>query len=581
MKIEPASLIRWRQIVLCVFLVVSLFFPFNLQASNTPHVTASVGKPNRGRLINGIPFPRGLGGYKLRSFSRSYTTPEVIGGVLAAIFTVKEKYPDTCDLKLGDFSLPRGGRFWPHKSHQNGRDVDIGMYAKHNRELPGLVRMTPRTLDAAKTWTLIESLLRSQNIKYIFLDIRLQRALCRYALKHGVDREFLKKSFQWASGCRYKSIVRHDGAHSTHLHVRFKTPWSEIAGRNWGNLSKEDLFIIAACQEGYLPHQYVYTAKRNLSIAEASKYLGIKENLIREWNHFRGNATIEAGTAIKVYKVGYKPLGNIMLARFLRPEIFPSPEHRIAWPNIYSRVDANSPLGLKLTKDVVSIPASSPFALSTLKTRKIFYWIKKGDTLCSIARRYRVSVRDLCRWNGLNRNRTLSTGKRLKIYTSVNSVPGSYNNVVVSRKNSSFCNLYVVKKGDSLWKISRKLGVPISSICKLNNITTRTILRPGKKLRWCKAKVKIKNKAGANTKTTKNRVITGKRRGLKSFRFYVIKSGDTLWTIARKYGVRVKDLCRWNNIKPTATLRVGRKLKIYKKAGTAPSFSWLNTLVFA
>ncbi len=578
MDMEPVFYIRWRRDILIVLLIF-LILPFNLHASDIPWVTASIGQPNRGKLINGIPFPEGLGGYKLRCVRRSYTTPEVIGGVLAAIFTVKEKYPNTCDLKIGDFSLPRGGRFWPHKSHQNGRDVDIGMYAKHNMELPGLVRMTPRTIDAAKTWTLVESLLRSQNIKYMFLDMRLQRVLCKYALKHGVDKKFLKKSFQWASGCRYTAIIRHDGEHSTHIHVRFKTPWSEIAGKRWGHLTKEDLYIIAACQEGYLPHEYFYTAKKAMTLAEISKYLGIKENLVKEWNHFQDNRIVP-GTTIKVYKVGYKPLGNIMLARFLRPEIFPSPEHRITWPSMYSSMDIGFPLSLKLTKNVVKTPRA--IAQSSVQTKTVFYWIKPGDTLSSIARKYGVSIYDLCKWNGLNKNRTLSIGKRIRIYTSNSAVNTRYKRTSIGRTKSTCCSLYVVRKGDSLWRISRELGVPISSLCKLNNISTKTILRPGRKLRWCKGTLKIrKTRVKRTTNSDNKRQIAVKNNKSSTSqkgqiaKYHIIKSGDTLWTVARRYGVSVKELCKWNNIKPTTTLRIGRKLKIYRSTNNNPSYSSL------
>ena len=581
MDMDPAFVTRWRRLVLCVFLIV-LLLPPSIQASYFPHVTASIGRPNRGRLINGIPFPQGLGGYKLRSVNRSYTTPEVIGGVLAAIFTVKEKFPNTCDLKIGDFSLPRGGRFWPHKSHQNGRDVDLGMYAKNNMELPGLVRMTPRTIDAEKTWALVESLLKSGNVKYMFLDMRLQRVLCKYALKHGVDREFLKRSFQWASGCRYKSVVRHDGEHSTHIHVRFKTPWSEMAGKRWRSLSEEDLLIIAACQEGYLPHEYIYTAKKTLSLAEVSKHLGIKENLIREWNHIKGD-TIQSGASIKVYKVGYKPLGNIMLARFLRPEIFPSPEHRVTWPSMYTNIDVGSPLTLKISRNVVSNTSITSLARSERHTRTVFYWIKAGDTLSSIARKYGVTVYDICKWNGLNKNRTLSIGKRLKIYTSRTVASNAYRKTrSTGKKKVSCCNVYVVRKGDSLWKISRKLGVPITSLCKLNNISTKTILRPGKKLWWCKGKVKVKKSAQSTIKskrsTSQNAKNTGSTKHVapKAINYYVVKSGDTLWTIARKYGVTVKDLCRWNKIEPNTPLRIGHKLKIYRSTSSGRSYSFLS-----
>ncbi len=145
--------------------VSSLIFVQTSQA-----LTASFGRPYQGYLENGVIFPNQFPGYHLRDESRSYTTPEVVGALLDAIEAVRTEFPDTCDLFIGDFSCANGGSYTHHRSHQNGRDVDIGMYAKGNRPLNSLVPMNKDNLDAAKTWCLIENLIASQRVQYIFLD---------------------------------------------------------------------------------------------------------------------------------------------------------------------------------------------------------------------------------------------------------------------------------------------------------------------------------------------------------------------------------------------------------------------------
>lgn len=84
---------------LTVFLLATVIF-------ETPALTftASVGRPYQGRLINGVPFPNQFPGYYLRDQERAYATPEAIATVLDAIDAVRERYPDTCDLFIGDFS---------------------------------------------------------------------------------------------------------------------------------------------------------------------------------------------------------------------------------------------------------------------------------------------------------------------------------------------------------------------------------------------------------------------------------------------------------------------------------------------
>ena len=48
-------------------------------------------------------------------------------------------------------------------------------------------------------------------------------------------------------------------------------------------------------------------------------------------------------------------------------------------------------------------------------------------------------------------------------------------------------------------------------------------------------------------------------------KIHKVKSGENLSAIARKYGVTVKQICKWNNIKDASKIRVGQKLEIFLK----------------
>jgi hypothetical protein len=189
----------------------------------------------------------------VREEGRTYTTPEVIGAVLDAIDAVREKFPDTCDIYLGDFSLQGGGGSAHHRSHQNGRDVDIGMYAKGNQRLTSLHVMSADNLDTAKTWRLVEGLIHSQRVQYIFLDRSVQKLLYDYALSRGVDEAYLSQLFANAKG----SVFQHVRNHIDHMHVRFFTPWSTLAA-HVDESEIQKLRVIDMAQQAYLPKKVNY-----------------------------------------------------------------------------------------------------------------------------------------------------------------------------------------------------------------------------------------------------------------------------------------------------------------------------------
>jgi hypothetical protein len=271
--------------------------------------------PYDGHLENGVVFPNQFAGYHLNDESRSYTTPEVVGALLDAIEVVRAQFPGTCDLFLGDFSCTGGGSRSHHLSHQNGRDVDIGMYAKGNRPLNGLISMSEANLDAAKTWCLIENLIASQRVECIFLDRRVQRVLYKFALTQGCDREYLDHVFGNAPG----SLIQHVPNHVNHMHVRFLTPWSTHAAHVRLD-EKEELAAVDMAQQSYLPQKvcyYVTGSEKGLD--ELANSFGVSSSDLCRWNNIVPSSVLEPGSCLVFYKRGFES-ESVLLARSLQPD---------------------------------------------------------------------------------------------------------------------------------------------------------------------------------------------------------------------------------------------------------------------
>ena len=190
----------------------------------------SVGRPNRGSLVDGKRFPAGKG-YFVRRTARSWGTDHAIAYVLHAIEVTRRRHPKVHRLAIGDLSREHGGSLPGHRSHQSGRDVDLGLYYRARppevpREFaPG----SARNLHLAATWTLLEALLATRDapggVEYVFLDYELQRLLYEWALAHGAAKRDLDAVFQYPQGKeKGGTLIQHVPAHHDHLHVRFKCP---------------------------------------------------------------------------------------------------------------------------------------------------------------------------------------------------------------------------------------------------------------------------------------------------------------------------------------------------------------------
>lgn len=182
----------------------------------------SIGRPDKGRLKNGREMPREGPGFVRKNDKAIYGTDETVAIILWAAARMSQMYPGTVPIVVGDLSRKHGGRLRPHCSHQSGRDVDLGYYFKGNKLVKRFQDATKENLDVEKSWSMIELLLSTQRVQYIFIDRSLQPLFYAEARRRGWSEKELMSLFEAPIGARPRSgIIRHQKGHRNHFHVRF------------------------------------------------------------------------------------------------------------------------------------------------------------------------------------------------------------------------------------------------------------------------------------------------------------------------------------------------------------------------
>jgi len=472
-----SSCLRLKLPIICIIVLLFSLIFFEVSAFS---ITASIGRPYQGRLINGIPFPTQFQGYYLRDPERSYTTPEAIGTVLDALDAVREQYPDTCDLYIGDFSRAGGGFINMHRSHQNGRDADLGLYAKGNRPLDTFAPMNEEILDVSKTWCFVEGLLRSQHVQYIFVDRRIQRQLRDYALSQGVDSSYLDSLFGNTRGC----IIQHVGGHYDHMHVRFYTPWSTMAARV-GEEDEQQRTAIEMAQQAYLPKQVNYYVKGNeRGLEELAQSFGVNQKDLCRWNQMHLNDVLTPGSCMVFYKRSFE-VEPVHLARSLQPDsVTDSPGLQFASAHGAATVSDSQVTVREFSSREKKLDLTSPY----------FYTVHRGDTLEKVAKRNGMDLKVLCDLNGLKPKGGVKPGQKIKLVSS----KSSYGYADLSRSSAiksvhavsaadpktskGFAAVYTAERNDTLSKIAKQRGVDLNALCQMNGLSKNSTLKPGQRI---------------------------------------------------------------------------------------------------
>ena len=184
-----------------------------------------------------------------------------------------------------------------------------------------------------------------------------------------------------------------------------------------------------------------------------------------------------------------------------------------------------------------------PLSSGTNPNNMFMYTVKKGDSLYSIAKKYNTSVDAIKNLNYLKSD-NLTIGQILRI-------PETYNDL----NNTAIPNYinYKVEKGDSLYKISKLYNISIDTIIKDNNLSSNNLtIGQNLKIRIPTSNEEIEECFGEEYIPPSNSILTTT---------YTVKSGDSLYSIAKKYNTNVDNLKSLNNLK-TNSLSIGQKLKV-------------------
>ncbi len=188
--------------------------------------------------------------------------------------------------------------------------------------------------------------------------------------------------------------------------------------------------------------------------------------------------------------------------------------------------------------------------------------VKKGESLAKIARLYRVDLEPILEINRLNKKSRLSIGMDLLIPLpkAQETKPAS---TAMKKPNGMEQNskpietIYTIKKGDTLWSIANEMGVNIGALSRWNNLYPEKKLMPGDKL-------KIRMTKTADPLDEPH----GKRVGKEII--YVVKEGDTLWSIAKKFNLTISEIKTWNHLNESDRIYPEDRLKL-KVGGTKSS----------
>ncbi|MBT8437449.1 MAG: LysM peptidoglycan-binding domain-containing protein, partial [Gammaproteobacteria bacterium] len=182
--------------------------------------------------------------------------------------------------------------------------------------------------------------------------------------------------------------------------------------------------------------------------------------------------------------------------------------------------------------------------------------ISNGETLSHISKKYRTTVSLIKKVNNIRGNQ-IRAGKYLMVPTATKSL-NTYTLSETSRKaaiqntnRSGNKHIHIVRRGQSLWSISRNYNVTTQALAKWNGIAPIDTLSVGQKLVvWTRASL------SQNVSIDQTRPSNALHR-LR----YTVRKGDSLYLIANRFNIRVADIKRWNRV--GKYLHPGQKLKLY------------------
>lgn len=185
--------------------------------------------------------------------------------------------------------------------------------------------------------------------------------------------------------------------------------------------------------------------------------------------------------------------------------------------------------------------------------------VRQGDTLSEIASHYGVGVTAIQSVNGMGRRTLIRVNQVLLIPTSAASRYDGGGSVAVAAASQGPRGeivSYRVRRGDTLYSVSRRYGTSPGAIAAASGIPVNKTLQIGERLTVVRGIRDSSLAAGAAGRTT------GAAQSSAHAQVHTVQRGDTLWRIANAYRTSVSALCALNQISPSTILHPGTRLTV-------------------
>jgi len=268
---------------------------------------------------------------------------------------------------------------------------------------------------------------------------------------------------------------------------------------------------------------------------------------------------------------------------------------RIPTNKYISSADLKKQIKKKTTKTKISKRSSK-------SKSPVEYKVQSGDTLFSIARKHHTTTTEILEKNGLDRDSIIKVGLVLNVprdtyFPDTDSTPSkksqspkvtnkkinkkitkkTVSKKTVSKKTTSSKSKsdkkqiksttvkrgkqkYTIEKGDTLYSIAQKHHTTTKEVMDANGMEKGALIRVGQII-----------KVPTNTYFTDEKIIKDvlakqEEKARIARGIHKVKSGDTLFSIAMKNHVSLKDIMKYNKLKVNSVLKIGQELKVTKKA---------------
>jgi peptidoglycan lytic transglycosylase D len=192
------------------------------------------------------------------------------------------------------------------------------------------------------------------------------------------------------------------------------------------------------------------------------------------------------------------------------------------------------------------------------------YTVRKGDSVASVAKKFSTRPDVIRELNDLPSG-ALTVGTDLRVPSETLTLPPKV--VLAAARvdgkrgaiNRGRQHVHVVRRGDTLWAVAQRSGMDVNTLAMLNGMQPGDTLRAGQRLKLTSSTAVAPSASRTRLTSSGSRSSSSAASGPVT---YVVRTGDTLYAIAKLFQVTVAQIASWNDLEGRASIKPGQKLTI-------------------